>query len=148
MGQGLMGLLLCQDGVVAVINHEDTLFVNFLSTTLLLITVVIVIVPFNFECWALTAQVHASWVREVISLLHWGSSSGWCGLGCPAHCSASFGYLCAFWISGFCLGFSQHHPGHPLVRFQANPPFLDFCCSSDLRGSIASIASTPLGVLV
>ena len=56
MGQGLMGLLLCQDGVVAVINHEDTLFVNFLSTTLLLITVVIVIVPFNFECWALTAQ--------------------------------------------------------------------------------------------
>ena len=45
------------------------------------------------------------WIQELIGFLTWGSSSGWFGLACPPHCTASPGYLTAFILSGFCLGF-------------------------------------------
>ena len=44
------------------------------------------------------------WVAEVVRLLWWGSSTGWFGLGCPAHCSSSLPLLLSVFVSGFCLG--------------------------------------------
>ena len=43
-------------------------------------------------------------VAEVIRLLWIGSSSGWFGLGCPAHCSASGPLLISVFVSGFGVG--------------------------------------------
>ena len=43
-------------------------------------------------------------VPRVLGLLVQGSSSGWWGLGCPAHCSFSFPLAASLILSGFALG--------------------------------------------
>ena len=43
-------------------------------------------------------------VAQVLSLIVSGSSSNWWGLGCPSHCSASFGTYFIVWGSGFSVG--------------------------------------------
>lgn len=44
------------------------------------------------------------WVAEVLKLVWWGSSTGWFGLSCPAHCTSSVPLLLSVFVSGFCLG--------------------------------------------
>ena len=44
------------------------------------------------------------WVAEVVKFVWWGSSTGWFGLGCPAHCSSSLPLLLSVFVSGFSLG--------------------------------------------
>ena len=44
------------------------------------------------------------WLPEVLRFVAWGSQSGWLGLVCPAHCSASLTLLGAVFVSGFSLG--------------------------------------------
>lgn len=51
------------------------------------------------------------WFQEVLGLVYWGSTLGWFGLSCPAHCTASGAYLLSFAFSGFCLGFLLGKPG-------------------------------------
>ena len=45
-------------------------------------------------------------VAQVLNLIVSGSSSNWWGLGCPSHCSASFGTYFFVWGSGFSAGAS------------------------------------------
>ena len=52
-------------------------------------------------------------VAEVIRLLWIGSSSGWFGLGCPAHCSASGPLLISVFVSGF--GISLDFSSYPFL---------------------------------
>ena len=44
------------------------------------------------------------WVAEVIKVLWWGSSTGWFGLSCPAHCSSSLPLLLSVFVAGFSTG--------------------------------------------
>ena len=45
-----------------------------------------------------------TWLPEVLRFLAWGSQTGWLGLVCPAHCSASLPLLAAVFVSGLSLG--------------------------------------------
>ena len=49
------------------------------------------------------AQAMNSWVPQVVGFLVQGSSTGWWGLGCPAHCSSSLLVLGVTFSAG--LGF-------------------------------------------
>ena len=44
------------------------------------------------------------WVAEVLKVLWWGSSTGWFGLSCPAHCSSSLTLFLSVFVAGFSLG--------------------------------------------
>ena len=44
------------------------------------------------------------WLSDLLRLVSVGGASNWFGLVCPAHCSLSFPYFCAFFLAGFSLG--------------------------------------------
>ena len=60
----------------------------------------------NIDCRAFVVQAFRMppWVAEVIKVLWWGSSTGWFGLSCPAHCSSSLPLLLSVFVAGFSTG--------------------------------------------
>ena len=59
----------------------------------------------NFETWWPLLKIMPPWVPDLLRLLSLGGSSQWFGLACPAHCSLSWPYLAAIFVSGLSLGF-------------------------------------------
>ena len=45
-----------------------------------------------------------TWLPEVLRFVAWGSQTGWLGLVCPAHCSASLPLLAAVFVAGLSSG--------------------------------------------
>jgi hypothetical protein len=59
----------------------------------------------NFDCPScVCSRLMHPFLVEATRFLLAGSSSGWFGLGCPAHCTSSFILISSVFISGFGLG--------------------------------------------
>ena len=50
------------------------------------------------------SRLMAPWLVGLLDLLVAGSSSGWWGLACPAHCSSSLGLWAAIFVAGSSFG--------------------------------------------
>ena len=61
------------------------------------------IVTCNSDCFGRCSSFMQPWVGDLLRLISFGSASGWFGLACPSHCSASAPYLACFFITGFAL---------------------------------------------
>lgn len=73
---------------------------------------------------------HMQALVDLARFVSWGASSGWFGLGCPAHCSGSLVVLCAVFLAGLSsgalavllfglylgLGFGPFQPSPPASR--------------------------------
>ena len=64
----------------------------------------ILILTYNSDCDARLLKLMHPYLVEALRFLVAGSSSGWFGLWCPAHCSASLPLLGSVFCAGFGFG--------------------------------------------